>query len=130
MKDKLKILLACFWILFLFGSCENKIATLKSIGIHEDSLKIATQKLHNYVDEGRLPGTFVRIIKEGKVVYNDLYGLTGTVNIKSGEYSWGGAAKTLFWINPTHYMIVICIHSYFLNPLNMPKNLRLLLIGQ
>jgi len=74
MKYKLKILLTCFWILFLFSSCENKIATFKSVGIHEDSLKIATQKLHNYVDEGRLPGTFVRIIKEGKVVYNDLYG--------------------------------------------------------
>jgi len=51
------------------------MATPQSVGLSEDSLKIATQRLHNYVDDGKLPGTFVRIIKEGKVVYNDQYGL-------------------------------------------------------
>ena len=74
MKNKLKVLFTCLWISFLVGSCETKIASLDSVGISEDSLKIATQKLHDYVDKGHLPGTFVRIIKEGKVVYNDLYG--------------------------------------------------------
>ena len=74
MKNKLKVLFTCLWILFLVGSCETKIATLESVSISEDSLKIATYKLHDYVDKGHLPGTFVRIIKEGKVVYNDLYG--------------------------------------------------------
>ena len=44
------------------------------------------------------------------------HGLSGTVNIDSGEYSWGGAAKTSFWINPTHDLIVICYTQLFSKP--------------
>ena len=84
-KTKLKTLFRCFEILFLVSSCETKIATLQSVGLSEDSLKIATQKLHNYVDDGKLPGTFVRIIKEDKVVYNDRYGLIDIAKNKSVE---------------------------------------------
>jgi CubicO group peptidase (beta-lactamase class C family) len=61
------------------------MATLQSVGLSEDSLKIATQRLHNYVDDGKLPGTFVRIIKEGKVVYNDRYGLIDIAKNKPVE---------------------------------------------
>ena len=35
-------------------------------------------------------------------------GLSGTVNLETGEYSWGGAASTKFWINPTNNLIIIC----------------------
>ena len=41
------------------------------------------------------------------------HGLSGTVVLESGEYSWGGAAKTSFWINPTHDLIVICYTQLF-----------------
>ncbi|MDB4256112.1 beta-lactamase family protein [Flavobacteriaceae bacterium] len=61
------------------------MATPQSVGLSEDSLKIATQRLHNYVDDGKLPGTFVRIIKEGKVVYNDRYGLIDIAKNKPVE---------------------------------------------
>jgi len=61
------------------------MATLQSVGLSEDSLKIATQRLHNYVDDGKLSGTFVRIIKEGKVVYNDRYGLIDIAKNKPVE---------------------------------------------
>ncbi|MAW15497.1 MAG: serine hydrolase, partial [Flavobacteriaceae bacterium] len=44
------------------------------------------------------------------------HGLSGTVNIDSGEYSWGGAAKTSFWINPTHDLIIICYTQLFSKP--------------
>jgi CubicO group peptidase (beta-lactamase class C family) len=44
------------------------------------------------------------------------HGLSGTVNLESGEYSWGGAAKTSFWINPTHDLIVICFTQLFSKP--------------
>lgn len=44
------------------------------------------------------------------------HGLSGTVNLESGEYSWGGAAKTSFWINPTHNLIVICYTQLFSQP--------------
>jgi len=84
-KTKLNTLFLCFGILFLVSSCETKMATLQSVGLSEDSLKIATQRLHNYLDDGKLPGTFVRIIKEGKVVYNDRYGLIDIAKNKPVE---------------------------------------------
>jgi len=47
------------------------------------------------------------------------YGLSGQVNLESGEYSWAGAASTNFWIDPSTQMIIICYaqlmpsdHSY------------------
>ncbi|MCK5692090.1 MAG: beta-lactamase family protein, partial [Bacteroidales bacterium] len=36
------------------------------------------------------------------------YGLSGQVNLESGEYSWAGAASTNFWIDPSTQMIIIC----------------------
>ena len=84
-KTKLNTLFLCFGILFLVSSCETKIVTPQSVGLSEDSLKIATQRLHNYVDDGKLSGTFVRIIKEGKVVYNDRYGLIDIAKNKPVE---------------------------------------------
>lgn len=36
------------------------------------------------------------------------HGLSGTVKLETGEYSWGGAAATKFWIDPTNNLIVIC----------------------
>jgi CubicO group peptidase (beta-lactamase class C family) len=35
------------------------------------------------------------------------HGLSGTVKLDDGEYSWGGAAATKFWINPSNNLIVI-----------------------
>lgn len=35
------------------------------------------------------------------------YGLSGQVDLESGEYSWAGAASTNFWIDPSEQMIVI-----------------------
>ena len=61
-------------ILLLVGSCQTDISTPQSVGISEDSLNVATQRLHKYVDEGKLPGTYVKIIKDDKVVYDDKYG--------------------------------------------------------
>ena len=35
------------------------------------------------------------------------HGLSGTVKLDTGEYSWGGAAATKFWIDPSNNLIVI-----------------------
>ena len=35
------------------------------------------------------------------------YGLSGQVDLESGEYSWAGAASTNFWIDPSNQMIII-----------------------
>ena len=85
MKNKINYIFIFFCALFLVSSCETKMATLQSVGISEDSLAIATQKLHKHVDDGHLPGTFVRIIKEGKVVFNDLYGFVDIAKNKPVE---------------------------------------------
>lgn len=35
------------------------------------------------------------------------YGLSGQVDLQSGEYGWAGAASTKFWIDPSSQMIII-----------------------
>lgn len=47
------------------------------------------------------------------------HGLGGQVDLKTGEYSWAGAASTNFWIDPSTQMIIITLaqlmpsdHSY------------------
>lgn len=61
-------------LIILVGSCQTDISILQSVGISEDSLNVATKRLHKYVDEGKLPGTYVKIIKDDKVVFDDKYG--------------------------------------------------------
>jgi CubicO group peptidase (beta-lactamase class C family) len=90
MKKKLKVLLLGIGIVVLTSSCKTNTETLSKInttepqsaGISADSLVVATQRLHKHVDDGKLPGTFVRIIKDGKVVYNDIYGMIDVTNNK------------------------------------------------
>ncbi|MFT4735405.1 MAG: CubicO group peptidase (beta-lactamase class C family) [Algoriphagus sp.] len=87
MKKNLNALILGFGILALVSSCKTNTgalytATPQSVGISADSLVVATQRLHKHVDNGELPGTFVRIIKDGKVVYNDEYGLIDVANNK------------------------------------------------
>lgn len=74
MKNKITKLLISLIGLILFISCQSKSVTQEAVGLSSDSLKVATKRLHKYVDEGKLPGTFVRIIKDGKTIYNDTYG--------------------------------------------------------
>jgi len=83
------------------------------------------------LDGGTLNG--VRILEEStvKMIMSDQlpetasyqegmgHGLAGQVNLETGEYSWGGAASTNFWIDPSTQMIIICYaqlmpsdHSY------------------
>ena len=83
------------------------------------------------LDGGTLNG--VRILEEStvKLIMSDQlpatasyregigHGLAGQVNLESGEYSWGGAASTNFWIDPSNQMIIITFaqlmpsdHSY------------------
>jgi len=75
---------------------------------------------HMMINGGELDGE--RILQEStvKMIMSDQlpsgveyregsgYGLGGQVNLETGEYAWGGAASTNFWIDPANYMIVIC----------------------
>jgi CubicO group peptidase (beta-lactamase class C family) len=81
----------------------------------DDYLSFCTMLLNG----GELKGT--RILEEStaKLIMSDQlppeveygegsgYGLAGHVDLESGEYSWGGAASTNFWIDPSTQMIVI-----------------------
>lgn len=88
MKKQLKSLLLGLGLLMLVISCKTSatrpintnIATPESVGISSDSLMAATQRLHRHVDDGKLPGTLMRVIKDGKVVYDDKYGQIDVAN--------------------------------------------------
>jgi CubicO group peptidase (beta-lactamase class C family) len=88
MKKNLKALLLGIGMVVLISSCKTNTGALsetitttpESVGISSDSLVVATQRLHKHVDDGKLPGTFVRIIKDGKVIYNDAYGMVDVAN--------------------------------------------------
>ncbi|MEM7373179.1 MAG: serine hydrolase domain-containing protein [Bacteroidota bacterium] len=61
---------------------QTKIVKPESVGISADSLTAATKRLHRHVDEGKLPGTFTRVIKDGKLIYEDMYGQIDMENDK------------------------------------------------
>jgi len=87
MKKNLKALLLGFGIVVLVSSCKTKgalsdTATPESVGMSPDSLVVATQRLHKHVDDGKLPGTFLRVIKDGKIIYDDKYGLIDVADNK------------------------------------------------
>ena len=77
-----------------------------------DGVKILEESTVNLIMSDQLPVT--ASYREGIG-----YGLSGQVNLESGEYSWAGAASTNFWIDPSTQMIIICYaqlmpsnHSY------------------
>lgn len=83
MKTQLKHLAVGLSLMLFIASCKStKLATPESVGISADSLAVATKRLHAHVDEGKLPGTFIRVIKDGKVIYDDKYGFIDVANNK------------------------------------------------
>lgn len=90
MKKHLRSFLIGLSILVIIASCKTSATTAvktdieksESIGISSDSLIAATKRLHKYVDEGKLPGTHVRVIKDGTVIYDDKYGNIDVANAK------------------------------------------------
>lgn len=89
MQPFLKSLFVGLSIIVLFTTCKTSADTFQgkmfkpeSVGLSSDSLIAATQRLHRHVDEGKLPSTFARVIKDGKVVYDDRYGQIDMANQK------------------------------------------------
>lgn len=90
MKKYLGSFIIALSFLLIIASCKTSTPELvkseiekpASIGISPDSLIAATKRLHTYVDEGKLPGTHVRVIKDGKVIYDDKYGNIDVANVK------------------------------------------------
>lgn len=63
-------------LLILLAACHQKpgIVTPEQVGLSGDTLELATQKMHEYVDRGKLAGVATLIMKKGEVVHRDRYG--------------------------------------------------------
>ncbi|WP_346856656.1 serine hydrolase domain-containing protein [uncultured Draconibacterium sp.] len=66
-----------------------------------DDVRILSEDAVNLIMTNQLPETAT--YDEGKTGF----GLSGTVDPESGEYSWAGMASTNFWINPETDLIII-----------------------
>lgn len=81
-----------------------------------------------FLNKGELNGKRILSEKAAEIIMTNQYpeemktnaqmghGLSGMVNLETGEYNWGGAAATSFWINPTDNLIVICYTQLFSSP--------------
>lgn len=60
-------------------------AAPEDVGLSSAQLEHLTRHLHAYVDDGRLPGTYCMVAREGKVAYLDTYGMADMENQKPVE---------------------------------------------
>jgi CubicO group peptidase (beta-lactamase class C family) len=62
-----------FSVLFQI-SCVNKSVTLGKVGLSADTLELATNKMQEYIDNGKLAGISALIYKNGDTVYREEFG--------------------------------------------------------
>ncbi len=78
-----------FFILsfFLLNSCSesSKTVTPESVGLSSDTLKLAEQKMQEYIDLGKLSGISTMVIKNGKTVERANFGFADIENQKPIE---------------------------------------------
>ncbi len=60
-------------ILTISFSCNNASETLSGLSV--DTLNLADAKMQSFVDEGKLSGISVLVIKDGKTVHQRTFGL-------------------------------------------------------
>ena len=61
-------------IIILQVSCINKSVTPDSVGLSGDTLRLATKKMQEYIDNGKLAGISALIYKNGKMAYQGNFG--------------------------------------------------------
>ncbi len=61
-------------IILLQVSCVNKSVTPDSVGLSGDTLRLATIKMQEYIDDGKLAGISALVYKNGKTVYRENFG--------------------------------------------------------
>jgi CubicO group peptidase (beta-lactamase class C family) len=62
------------WIILLQVSCVNKSVTPDSVGLSGDTLQLATKKMQEYIDNGKLAGISALIYKNGETVFRENFG--------------------------------------------------------
>ena len=61
-------------IILLQVSCVNKSVTPDSVGLSGDTLQLATKKMQEYIDNGKLAGISALVYKNGETVYRENFG--------------------------------------------------------
>ena len=61
-------------LILLQVSCVNKSVTPESVGLSGDTLQLATEKMHEYIDNGKLAGISALVYKNGETVYRENFG--------------------------------------------------------
>ncbi len=64
--------LMCIFLLQV--SCVNKSVTPDSVGLSGDTLRLATKKMQEYIDNGKLAGISVLVNKNAETVYRENFG--------------------------------------------------------
>ncbi len=74
-------------LLVLLASCGQNTgtATPDAVGLSSDTLKVAVQKMQEYVDSGKLAGISTLVMINGKVVHQERFGFADIVNQKPVE---------------------------------------------
>lgn len=62
------------FIILLQVSCVNKTVTADSVGLSGDKLQLATIKMKEYIDNGKLAGISAMVHKNGATVYRENFG--------------------------------------------------------
>lgn len=79
MKIYRTIQLLFLGLIITAAACEHNsvdIATPESVGLSSDTLKIAENKMQEYIDNGKLAGISTLVVKDGKVVQRSNFGFT------------------------------------------------------
>lgn len=86
MKKLASVLVTVFWIGF-FLSCNsgNKSSKTDEIGISKDSLELACDKLQKHIDDGKLAGISVMVVKNNETVLRRGFGYADIENQKPIE---------------------------------------------
>jgi CubicO group peptidase (beta-lactamase class C family) len=74
MKGKILPLIGLMCIILLQVSCVNKSVTPDSVGLSGDTLRLATKKMQEYIDNGKLAGISVLVHKNEETVYRENFG--------------------------------------------------------
>jgi CubicO group peptidase (beta-lactamase class C family) len=74
MKRIIQPLIILFFSVLLQISCVNKSVTPVKSGLSGDTLEIATKKMQEYIDNGKLVGISALIYKNGEIVYREEFG--------------------------------------------------------
>lgn len=63
-------------LFLLLASCgqQTEISTPEKVGLSGDTLALATQKMQEYIDQGKMAGITTLIVKQGKIVQRERFG--------------------------------------------------------